>query len=85
MATFEVAGAVGVCGGVSGWSRGGGGKVATTAVAREREHSIIRVKVIKSSFLGLIFPMSGAKARKISKRASWGWFCRFLDPKLESH
>ena len=43
MATFEVAGAVGVCGGVSGWSRGGGGKVATTAVARERVHSIIRV------------------------------------------
>ena len=42
-------------------------------------------KIIKSSLLGLVFSMSGAKARMSSNRTSWDWFCRLLEPRLESH
>ena len=41
--------------------------------------------LIKSSFLGLVFPISGANARKCLKRASWDSFCRLLEPRPESH
>ena len=46
---------------------------------------VLSTSVVKSSFLGLVFSMSGAKAKKISNRVSWGWFCRLLEPRLESH
>ena len=43
------------------------------------------LKVIKSSFLGLVFLTSGANARKSSNQASWDSFCRLLEPRPESH
>ena len=42
-------------------------------------------KVIKSNFLGLILSTSGANASKSLNRATWDWFCRLLEPKLESY
>ena len=42
-------------------------------------------KITKSSLLGLVFSLSGAKPRMSSNRASWDWFCRLLEPRLESH
>ena len=39
----------------------------------------------KSILLGLVLSTSGANAKKSSNRASWDWFCRLLEPKLESH
>ena len=42
-------------------------------------------EVVKSKLLGLVLSTSEAKARKSSNRAPWAWFCRFLEPKLESH
>ena len=41
--------------------------------------------LIKSSFLGLVFSISGANARKCSNRASWDSFYRLLEPRPESH
>ena len=41
--------------------------------------------LIKSSFLGLVFSISGANARKCLNRASWDSFCRLLEPRPESH
>ena len=41
--------------------------------------------LIKSSFLGLVFSISGANARKCLNRASWDSFYRLLEPRPESH
>jgi len=52
------------------------GHITTTTHTHTFAHLVIACqgqKVIKSSFLGLRFSMSGAKARKLSNRASWDW------------
>ena len=41
-------------------------------------------ELYSSSFLGLVFLSSGAKARKSSNRVSWDSFYRFLEPMLET-
>ena len=33
----------------------------------------------------IVLSISGSKARKPSNQVSWGWFCRLLEPRLESH
>ena len=37
------------------------------------------------SLLEQVLSTSGAKARKLSNRASWDWFCRLPEPRPESH
>ena len=37
------------------------------------------------SLLEQVLSTSGAKARKLSNRASWYWFCRLPEPRPESH
>ena len=33
----------------------------------------------------IVLSTSGSKAREQSNHVSWGWFCRLLEPRLESH
>ena len=40
---------------------------------------------MKSNILGLALLTSAAKAGMSPNRDSWDWFCRLLEPGLESH